>query len=381
MNADNPLEVVLNRLGWRDPAKAVRFPWDEVCDWQDGALDALIASGILKPAEPQTYLSCDECDENCAAMPVELIPPEKQHPMRGIISCRNGGNVNVDLQRLRQWEAMSAWLAVGLVKLLGLRQSGIKQIDAHQWELGIFKGKKERCTITMRVEKGVALLIAGNTVPLLEVLTLTENALVLDKEALAYWVDKSNAENNAETNPPTNPCATFLAMEKLTANELSLTFVGDKSENAIGSNSLMEISARGQTKRVALAALGLIDLHSRKFNSQCMVLLGMTQHKHLPSSEANKKKISRLRKLFSEHLGVADDPFYPYRKAVGWEPRFKLYDKRGAADDRARRDAESRTDSYEELIESRRYAENTSFFMDDENDATARWLRDNDPDA
>jgi hypothetical protein len=36
MNADNPLEVVLNRLGCRDPAKAVYFHWGEVRNWQGG---------------------------------------------------------------------------------------------------------------------------------------------------------------------------------------------------------------------------------------------------------------------------------------------------------------------------------------------------------
>lgn len=197
MNTDNPLEVVLNRLGWRDPAKAVCFHWDEVRHWQEGALDALLASGIVKPAEPLTTVSCNSCDEDCHAVEVQTFPAQNGQPARPVIRCAMG-IVKVDIRRLAQWKAMSAWLADGLVKLLGLRQSGINPIDARQWELGIFKGKKERCTITMRVEKGVALLIAANTVPLLDVLTLTENVLVLDKEALAYWVDKSNAESNAE---------------------------------------------------------------------------------------------------------------------------------------------------------------------------------------
>ena len=61
--------------------------------------------------------------------------------------------------------------------------------------------------------------------------------------------------------------------------------------------------------------------------------------------------MKRLREVFAVHLGIRGDPFEPYRKSAGWVPRFKIVDRRGAADDRAKHDVERRTDSYDQLKE------------------------------
>jgi len=146
-------------------------------------------------------------------------------------------------------------------------------------------------------------------------------------------------------------CSVFKAMDKLTADELRISFVGDNNESGLAANNMLEITARGETKRVALAALNLVDRHTGNLNEQCGTLLGIALMRKLPSSEANKKKISRLRKLFRDHFGIIDDPFERYRKGAGWEPRFKIFDKRGAAEKRAENEARRKTDSFEELNE------------------------------
>lgn len=87
--------------------------------------------------------------------------------------------------------------------------------------------------------------------------------------------------------------------------------------------------------------------------------------------------------MFSHHLGISSNPFTPYNKSVGWEPRFKVYDKRGSADKRALRDAERRTVSYEHLMAIGEKVGDTSQTHESykfENDAAADWLKDNDPD-
>lgn len=179
-------------------------------------------------------------------------------------------------------------------------------------------------------------------------------------------------------------CAAFLAMKNLTADEVSITFVGDKTESGIGANNLLEITARGDTRLVALATIDLIDLHRRSLNGQGVILLGMAQRMILPSTGSNRKKISRLREVFRSHLGITDDPFDPYRKGAGWVPRFKIYDSRGAADERARREAERRTTSYEQLMESGEKIGDSSpshHSFDSENDDADDWLKNNDPDV
>ena len=181
-----------------------------------------------------------------------------------------------------------------------------------------------------------------------------------------------------------NPYAIFFSMIKLTADEVSIAFVGDKSESGIGANNILEITARGEIKRVALAAIDLVDRRRGSLNSQGVILLGMTQKKKLIRTDKNTKKISRLRQVFHQHLGISADPFHPYCQGAGWEPRFKICDKRGAADERAKRDAELRTVSYEQMLESGERVSDlnsTHQSFGSENDDTDEWLKANDPDV
>jgi len=181
---------------------------------------------------------------------------------------------------------------------------------------------------------------------------------------------------------PAGVCTVFIAMKGLAAEEVCLAFVGDKAADGMGANNMIEIAARQQTTRVALAALDLVDRRQGQLNSLGAVLLGMAQGKKFTHSVPNATKMTRLRALMRKHLGLTGDPFLAYRESLGWQPRFKILDKRGAADERARRDAEQRSESYDQLLEcggqfSSEDRSNTD--ADEEGDAAARWLSENDP--
>jgi hypothetical protein len=108
----------------------------------------------------------------------------------------------------------------------------------------------------------------------------------------------------------------------------------------------------------------------------------MALKKKLTHTGANAAKMKRLRDVFGAHLGICADPFEPYRKGAGWVPRFKIMDKRGAADERAKREAERRTDSYEQLNErGDRFADTgpAGSLLDADTDDADEWLRNNDP--
>lgn len=212
-----------------------------------------------------------------------------------------------------------------------------------------------------------------------------------DQAELRLPPNEMNARdvNEANQDGSANKCGVFLAMENLTADEISIAFVGDKTDAGLGANNMLEISARKETRRVPLAALDLVDRRRGTPNSQGGILLGMVQMRKLFRTEANAKSVSRLRKIFYKHLGIKDDPFENYRASAGWEPRFKITDNRGAADERAKQEAERRTSSLEQLHEQGVQFAGTStldssFDSSDcdesENDPAAEWLRDNDPD-
>lgn len=178
------------------------------------------------------------------------------------------------------------------------------------------------------------------------------------------------------------PCYVFLAMEKLTADELCITFVGDKTESGVGINNMLEISARGVTKRVALAALELVNRQRGGLNAQGGILLGMAQKRKLLHTNSNATNMMRLRKILRIHLGTNADPFYPYRKGIGWEPIFKVTDDRGKADERAKREAGRSMVSYELMHESSGKVSGVNLMhpsFDAEDDVADVWLKDNDP--
>ena len=195
-------------------------------------------------------------------------------------------------------------------------------------------------------------------------------------------VDSAKAQVVTSKGAPSGHLTALREMKNLVAEEVTIAFVGDRSEAGIGANNMLEIKARGNSNRVALAAIDLVDRRRGTLNSQGAILLGMIEGLTLPNSMANAKKIARLRKVFRKHLGV-DKPFYNYRQSAGWVPRFKIEDKRGAADDRARDDADRRTVSLEQLTERGTQLEsvNQNFeSLDRESDAASDWLNKNDPD-
>ena len=173
----------------------------------------------------------------------------------------------------------------------------------------------------------------------------------------------------------------FRAMANLNAGELTFSFVGEKSESGLGANNMVEISARQETRRVALAAFDLVDRRRGSLNGQGAILLGMAGKKKLTYTGANAAKMKRLRDVFRAHLSIVGDPFEPYRKGSGWVPRFTVADKRGMADERAKREAESRTDSLEQINErGDRFASNglTEHPFDADNDDADKWLKNHD---
>lgn len=190
------------------------------------------------------------------------------------------------------------------------------------------------------------------------------------------WLETTSVQGDAA--PAVKGNDVFRLMPNLTAAELNITFVGGKPEpnSDIGANNFLEISARGETRRIALAALDLVNKQSGGLNRMGVMLLGFAKNFDPPDSGANAQTISRLRHLFQEHLGLKSDPFDP--KAAKWKPHFKIVDKRGAADERAKREAERNTISYELMNErGERAGDIREQPYDDEGDDTAKWLENN----
>ena len=125
-------------------------------------------------------------------------------------------------------------------------------------------------------------------------------------------------------------------MRALTADEVVITFLRGDSGDPV-----MAIVARQKTQRVHPVELGLMDRRGGILNALGAFLLALASGRRQLHSDAKAQTVSRLRRALKKNLGIVDDPFERYRSGsgVGWEPRFKVHDKRGAADERAKREA------------------------------------------
>ena len=181
-----------------------------------------------------------------------------------------------------------------------------------------------------------------------------------------------------------DPCAAFREMDDLRPNEIAITIVGDVSDAGLTGNDLLEISARGVTRRLALAEFGLVDRRSGALNKQAAVLVGLAQGaKILRSEEKHAATMARLRTEFRNRMGVKADPFSQHSHQTGRQPLFTIVDLRGRADERAREAAErpGRTVSLNQLEDmGLQFAATADDEPDGDVDEADRWLDDHDPD-
>ena len=384
INHINPLLVVLERLAFADPAKGAFFFWDEVKDWPSGSLDILVTSGFLQPAQPMLNIECDGCEERCSNKPVVIYPTQEGKLGRAFIVCdelEDMGRIKVSFDRMRQWQSSTHAVCGFVADSLGLRRSGKQSNVGDLHEIGVAAGKKRNQMLCLQVNAPLTLVAGNNGLPLADFIGYANGAYSLDAVMVRQLVD--NATTADARNTPSDPAAAFLAMENLDASELSIAFVGDQADVGFGANNMLEVSARKETRRIALAALDLVDRRRGTLNGEGAVLLGLAQKKRLGHSGANAAKMKRLRDVLRGHFGIKGDPFEHFQKGNGWFPRFSITDKRGAADERARREAERRTESFEELSEQGRQFTGTDHghkSVDDKDDDAADWLKENDPD-
>lgn len=192
---------MLNRLAYADSA-VVFFSWDEIKDWPSDTFELLKKHGILQFAQPMNILECDGCEENCI-MPVTIYPTENGKPGRAFINCDKRddiGRVKVDFRRLTQWFTSEELIAKAVVDLIELKQSPTRSTIEGQWLLGTLKGNKFNYPLIFRIDGAAALVVAGHTIQLLDLLCIKAGTLTLDRLALFRLVN--NPANSNETESP-----------------------------------------------------------------------------------------------------------------------------------------------------------------------------------
>ena len=159
--------------------------------------------------------------------------------------------------------------------------------------------------------------------------------------------------------PSLDRLAPIWQLKALAPSEISLT---------LRSPEMIEVSARGKSKLVTYGVLGLVDHRTGIANAQGKVLVALANGKR---DRPVDHVIKRIRDMFKKCFGINSNPFAPYPKDT-LNPLFKIKDRTGAADDRAKRDASSKHDSYDESSLKHNQEERP---FGDEDDEAGKFLR------
>ena len=196
MNIFELVNKILNRL---DFAHETYFTYDQVAKWPQEAFNQLVAAKFLQPAEIEANIICDGCDEHCL-MEVTVIPPQFERSSQVFVHCdkeANMGRIPIEERRLQRWTISSKTLAECIGRLLRLPVEAICQRSQQQWHIGIYQGTVTRRPLILDFSEGVALLLAGHNIPLIDCIDVIDGEFSINKNKLNKLV--ANPKGTDET--------------------------------------------------------------------------------------------------------------------------------------------------------------------------------------
>jgi len=189
LNADAPVALV----GWRK-AQA----------WPDGVLDRLGKDGLLSEAPKAGALECRGCEKRCF-MPV-VFGSDGAGGGRAFIVCDDPdmqtqmGRIAVASDELRQWAISREQVAKVVARLLVLDFKNGNRTDQGAFRLGMLKGNKGRCWVSLLVDP-LRLEVNGFETLLQDVLYFDDGQLHLDRGWLDDRLNRASIKDSKEYTP------------------------------------------------------------------------------------------------------------------------------------------------------------------------------------
>lgn len=171
----------------------------ELSKWPPTAVAAMKSQKLLVKVRPASSAVCPGCERECV-MPVYTAPNTTHNP-RPFIVCDKRSDVNrvaVPPAQLEQWHTTFHMIADVLTGLLVSSTPASTAAENNRWHIGVLKGKKNKSPITLIVDDDLKLLLAGHTVQLIEVLSIENDSLALNKKELIRLVDKPSGNTEVE---------------------------------------------------------------------------------------------------------------------------------------------------------------------------------------
>jgi hypothetical protein len=188
LSPDEVLAEVLARLGAAQ-GTPILITHQELSAWPEEAAQALQTSGILIQAEPAASVVCPGCEQACV-MPVHVRSGDPG--LDAFIICEERSDTNrvgIPVACLEQWQASGEGLARALAQWLSIPYAGRPGDESSTLAVGLLRGGRHSSHVQLQTAGKIALLLAGHSVPLIEVLRLEGSRFKLDHRALLGLVD------------------------------------------------------------------------------------------------------------------------------------------------------------------------------------------------
>ena len=146
---------------------------------------------IVQQAQPAKSIICDGCEENCVR-PVHIYPANVKSPARAFVVCdvrEDVGRVNVDFERLNQWQVSEQQLAEMVRDLLGNSTQSVAN-DKGLWRLGMIEGGQHKAQVSLKFDGDAMVLASGHEVLLMELLSFENGALKIDLKKIKKMVNE-----------------------------------------------------------------------------------------------------------------------------------------------------------------------------------------------
>ena len=163
---------------------------EERVEVPDDVWTTMVQLKIVQQVQHAKSVICDGCEENCVR-PAHIYLATVKSPARAFVVCdmrEDVGRVNVDFERLNQWQVSEQQLAEMVRDLLGHSTQPVVK-DAGSWSLGVYCGKKHRAVVGLNLCSEARLIMNDTTLSLIELIGFSNGRLELDTTKITQLID------------------------------------------------------------------------------------------------------------------------------------------------------------------------------------------------
>lgn len=187
MTRSELLVLLLERLRLSENGLTT-FTWSEIQQWPENAHKHLASARLLIETADAQAIECPGCERHCPK-------PVRWHACgarSAFIYCNEPeayGLFNLDRMKLKRWRSSVEHLTAAVARLLGITSTVHMLPGGSGWALGLLGGHERHGEVMLLMDPDPALIVGGQTIPLVHILTLTNRGLTASRKMVIKILD------------------------------------------------------------------------------------------------------------------------------------------------------------------------------------------------